>query len=94
MAWSPEQIAGRLRFDFPDDETMRWPNTTEPERQADAGLAETIERIRWHLWHGRVRRALDLIGETLVALNTSADDTAPIVAATRKVARLLGALST
>jgi hypothetical protein len=33
-----------------------------------AGLADAIERIRWRLWHGQVKRALDLIGETLVML--------------------------
>ncbi len=30
-----------------------------------ARLADAVERIRWRLWHGQVRRALDLIGETL-----------------------------
>jgi hypothetical protein len=62
--------------------------------RAGAHLAETIERIRWRLWHGQVRRALDLIGETLIMLDATADDPAPIEAAARKVARLLCDLET
>ena len=49
-------------------------------------VAETIERIRWRLWHGQVRRALDLIAETVVTMD--------VAAAARKVARLLGELET
>ena len=71
-----------------------WPDATESDRQAGARLAETIERIRWRLWHGQVRRALDLIGETLIMLDATADDPAPIEAAARKVARLLCDLET
>jgi hypothetical protein len=71
-----------------------WPDAVEGDRQVGARLAETIERIRWRLWHGQVRRALDLIGETLVVLDASADDTAPVAGAARKVARLLGDLET
>jgi hypothetical protein len=71
-----------------------WPNAAEGDRQAGARLAETIERIRWRLWHGQVRRALDLIGDTLVMLDATADNTAPIAAATRKVTRLLRDLET
>jgi hypothetical protein len=36
------------------------PHTTETDHQAGARLTETIERIRWRLWHGQVKRALDL----------------------------------
>ena len=71
-----------------------WPDATDSDRQAGARLAETIERIRWRLWHGQVRRALDLIGETLTTLDATADDPAPIEAAARKVARLLCDLET
>jgi hypothetical protein len=38
-----------------------WPDATESDRQAGARLAESIERIRWRLWHGQVSRALDLM---------------------------------
>jgi hypothetical protein len=71
-----------------------WPDATESDRQAGARLAETIERIRWRLWHGQVRRALDLIGETLITLDAAADNPAPVEAAARKVARLLCDLET
>jgi hypothetical protein len=69
-----------------------WPDTTD--RQAGARLTETIERIRWRLWHGQVKRALDLIAETVVVMNARTDDTAAVAAAARKVARLLDDLET
>ena len=54
-------------------------------------LAEAGERIRWRLWHGQVRRALDLIGETLARLDAMTE-AAPAAAA--KVAPLLRGLET
>jgi hypothetical protein len=74
--------------------TMGWPDATETDRQAGARLAETIERIRWGLWHGQVKRALDLIAETVVTMDAAADHTEPMTAAGRKVARLLRDLET
>jgi hypothetical protein len=41
-----------------------WPDASAEDRKASTRLSETIERIRWRLWHGQVRRGLDLIGET------------------------------
>jgi len=66
---------------------MSWPDATETDRQASARLAETIERIRWRLWHGQVRRALDLIAETVVTVDAAVDHTEPRT-------RLLGDLET
>jgi hypothetical protein len=66
---------------------MSWPDATETDRQASALLAETIERIRWRLWHGQVRRALDLIAETVVTVDAAAGHTEPRT-------RLLGDLET
>jgi hypothetical protein len=71
-----------------------WPDATKSDRQAGARLAETIERIRWRLWHGQVRRALDLIDETLAAVDATAAGASPLAAAARKVARLLRDLET
>jgi hypothetical protein len=73
---------------------MSWPYTTEGDRQAGARLAETFEQIRWRLWHGQVKRALDLVAETVVTVDATADHTKPMTAAGRKVARLLGDLET
>ncbi len=70
-----------------------WPDTTETDRQAGARLTETIERIRWRLWHGQVKRALDLIAETVAMVDAAAEDMSETAAA-RKVARLLGDLET
>jgi hypothetical protein len=71
-----------------------WPDATEIDRNAGVRLTETIERIRWRLWHGQVKRALDLIAETVVTVVVAADDKSPIAAVARKVARLLGDLET
>jgi hypothetical protein len=59
-----------------------------------ARLTETIELIRWRLWHRQLKRALDLIAETVVTVDIAADNKSPIAAAARKVARLLGDLET
>jgi len=69
-----------------------WPDATETDCQVGAHLAETIERIRWRLWHGQIRRALDLIGETAATVDVAADGKPASAAAARKVARLLDEL--
>jgi hypothetical protein len=74
--------------------TTSWPDATETDRQAGACLTETIERIRWRLWHGQVKRALDLIAETVGVVDATADDMSATTTAARKVAHLLGDLET
>src|SRR5450755_1582218 len=71
-----------------------WPDATETDRQAGARLTETIERIRWRLWHGQVQRALDLIAETVVIIKATADAKSATATAARKLARLPGDLET
>jgi hypothetical protein len=39
-----------------------WPADTPDERGDGARLVDAVERIRWRLWHGQARRALDLVG--------------------------------
>jgi hypothetical protein len=69
-----------------------WPNTSAEECEAGSRLSETIERIRWRLWHGQVGRGLELIGETMATLEAMAGATSPAVAL--RVGRLLGELET
>jgi hypothetical protein len=71
-----------------------WPDASAGDRQVGAYLADTIERIRRRLWHGQVKRALDLIGETLVMLEAEAEAASPVAAAAHKVARVLRDLET
>jgi hypothetical protein len=71
-----------------------WPADTPAEREEGARLADTIEHIHWRLWHGQVRRALDLIGETLVILEATATTTTPEATAAGKVAAVLAGLET
>ena len=67
-----------------------WPETVAAEREMGVATADAIERIRWRLWHGQVRRALDLIGETLVTLDTAARATSsPACLTATKVSRVL-----
>jgi hypothetical protein len=73
---------------------MSWPYTTEIDRQADARLAKTIERIRWRLWHGQVKRSLDLMGETMAILEATAETASQATSAALKVARHLSDLET
>ncbi|MBV1800456.1 hypothetical protein KSF81_27320 [Siccirubricoccus sp. G192] len=68
-----------------------WSADTPEEREDGARLADAVERIRWRLWHGQVRRALDLIGETLAWLEGMPDAE---LAAAAKVAALLRGLET
>ncbi len=71
-----------------------WPDASAGECEAAADLADRIERIRWRLWHGQVRRALDLIGETLVLLDATTEAAASAATSAGKVARILRALET
>jgi hypothetical protein len=64
-----------------------WPDASVADRKAGTRLSETIERIRWRLWRGQVRRGLDLIGETMATLE--ATTASPATSAALKVARLL-----
>ncbi len=57
-----------------------WPADTPGGREDGARLADAVERIRWRLWHGQVRRTLDLIEGTLAWLD-GMPKTAPSAAA-------------
>ena len=78
-----------MRIQHVDQSAKSWPGATADDRRTGAGLVETIDRIRWRLWHGRVVRALDLIGETLATLDEVTDGNGQAALAARKVARLL-----
>jgi hypothetical protein len=71
-----------------------WPDELDDDRKAGARLTETIERIRWRLWHGQVQRSLDLMGETKATLEATAETVSPATQAALKVARLLSDLET
>ena len=71
-----------------------WPDAAAQDCEAGTRLSETIERIRWRLWHGQVRRGLELTGETMATLEAMAETTSPAAAVALKVARLLGELET
>jgi len=83
-----------MRVQHVDQAAKSWPGATADDRQTGAALAETIDRIRRRLWHGKVRRTLDLIGETLAILEHPENDTSPGANAARKVTRLLLDLET
>jgi hypothetical protein len=57
-------------------------------------LSDTVERIRWRLWHGQVGRGLALIGETMATLEAMVGNTSPAAAVALKVAGLLSDLET
>jgi hypothetical protein len=81
-----------MRIQHAAQAAKSWPNTSAEECEAGTRLSETIERIRWRLWHGQVGRGLELIGETITALEATAKTISPAAAAALKVARLLGEL--
>jgi hypothetical protein len=68
-----------------------WPIAAVEDCEAGTRISETIERIRWRLWHGQVVRGLELIGETIMTL-AMAKTTSPAAAAALKIARLLDEL--
>jgi hypothetical protein len=80
-----------MRIQYAARAAKGWPADTPGERGDGTRLAEAVEHMRWRLWHGQVRRALDLVGETLTWLEGMAD-TAPAAAA--KVAASLRGLET
>jgi len=80
-----------MRVQHVNQAVKSWPHATAVDRKEGVRLAETIERIRWRLWHGQVRRGLDLIGETLTTLETLAKVAIP---AARKITRVLRELET
>ena len=69
-----------------------WPNAAAADCEAGRRLADTVERIRWRLWHGQVGRGLELIGETTVMLDAMAGAASPAATVALKVGRLLGEL--
>jgi hypothetical protein len=83
-----------MRIQHVGQAAKSWPGATADDLQTGAALVETIDRIRWRLWHGQVSRSLDLIGETLVTLEHPENDTSPGANAARKVTRLLLDLET
>ena len=71
-----------------------WPLDTPAEARDAARLADVVEHIRWRLWHGQVQRALDLIGDTLLELDGTAQAAVPAAAAAGKLATSLRSLET
>ena len=71
-----------------------WPDGSDDDRKAGTRLTETIERIRWRLWHGQVERSLNLMGETMATLEATAETAPPATPAALKTARLLSDLET
>jgi hypothetical protein len=83
-----------MRIQHAAQAAMSWPDASAEDRKAGASLAETIERIKWRLWHGQVRRGLDLIAETMSTLEGTVETASPAMSVALKVTRLLGELET
>jgi hypothetical protein len=81
-----------MRIQHAAQAAKSWPDASAQDRQAGTTLAETIERIRWRLWHGQVGRALELIGETMATLEATAGTASSMATVAMKVARLLDEL--
>ena len=83
-----------MRIQHVAQAAMSRPDASAEDRKAGASLAGTIERIKWRLWHGQVRRGLDRIAETMTTLEAAAETASPATSAALKVVRLLGELET
>ena len=64
------------------------PDNRNEYRQEGFRLADAVEHVRWCLWHGRVQRALGLIGDTVAALDAVAAMASPAGATAGKVVKL------
>ncbi len=71
-----------------------WPHDTPTKARDAARLADVVEHVRWRLWHGQVQRALDLIGDTLMELDGTAQSAVPAAAGAGKLATSLRSLET
>jgi hypothetical protein len=71
-----------------------WPDDRNEGRQEGARFADAVEHVRWRLWHGQVQRALDLIGDTVAALDVIAAMASPASSTAGKVGTLLRGLET
>ena len=71
-----------------------WPENSNADRQEGARFADAVEHVRWRLWHGHVQRALDLIGDTLAALEAVAAAVSTAATTAGKVGKLLRGLET
>jgi hypothetical protein len=71
-----------------------WPDIAAEDYKTGTRLSDTVERIRWRLWHGQVGRGPELIGETIATLDAVAGAAPPAAAVALKVGRLLGELET
>jgi hypothetical protein len=69
-----------------------WPGNSKADRQEGARFADAVEHVRRRLWHGQVQRALDLIGDTVAALDAAV--ASPARATAGKVVKLLRGLET
>jgi hypothetical protein len=83
-----------MRIQYVAQAASGWPDGSDNDRKAGTRLTETIERIRWRLWHGQVERGLELIRETMAKLEAAAKTTSPSTSAALKMARLLSDLET
>jgi hypothetical protein len=71
-----------------------WPDNSNADRQVGARFADAVEHIRWRLWRGQVRRAVNLIGDTVAALDVVAAVASPAGATAGEVVKLLRDLET
>ncbi len=73
-------------------QSKSWPDITNEDRHSGVRFADAVEHVRWRLWHGQVQRALDLIGDTVAALDAVAEVASPAGAAACKAVKLLRSL--
>jgi hypothetical protein len=83
-----------MRIQHVTQAARSWPAASAGDREAGARFTETIERIRWRLWHGQVGRSLELIREAMTTHEAKAGTISPSTLAALKVAHLLSDLET